>query len=43
MSSGMIAATYVLPLSLGFVLGGGIGVIVCVWVHIRDQKLQGEA
>jgi hypothetical protein len=42
MISGMIAATYVLPSSLGFVLGGGIGIMVCLWVYLRSRYLQGE-
>jgi hypothetical protein len=41
MCSGMIAVIYTLPLSLAFVLGGGIGIIVCLWVYKRNRQLQG--
>lgn len=43
MCSGMIAVRYTLPLSRVFVLGGGIGIIVCLWVYKRNRQLQGVA
>lgn len=41
MCSGMIAVIYTLSLNLAFVLGGGIGIIVCLWVNKRNRQLQG--
>jgi hypothetical protein len=41
MISGMIAATYILPSNLGFIIGGGMGVMVFLWVHLRNHKLIG--
>ena len=41
MIAGMIAAIYVLPSSVGFILGGGTGIMVCIWVYMRSQKLIG--
>ena len=42
MSSGMIAASFILPSSVGLILGGGIGIMVCLWVHLQSQKLIGD-
>ncbi|MFV1976859.1 MAG: hypothetical protein ACC651_14010 [Candidatus Scalindua sp.] len=41
MCSGMIAVAYPLPLRIAFVLGGGVGIIVCLWVYKRNRQLQG--
>lgn len=41
MCSGMIATTYTLQLRTAFVPGGGIGIIVCLWIYKRNRQLQG--
>jgi hypothetical protein len=45
MCSGMIAVAYPypFPLKIAFVLGGVVGIIVCLWIYKRNRKLQGVA